>query len=75
MAIGSYHINKKFRLSPAPFLILLNKMTNFSPKNHHFFGIKTFWVVREFFFYRNYDHRPTADIGKWLTQTFFSEFL
>ena len=39
MSIRSYHINKKFRLSPALFLILLSKSDIFSPKNLSFSSI------------------------------------
>ena len=45
MPIGSYHINKKFRLSPALSVILLSKMTKFSPKNGSFLPIKLDRVV------------------------------
>ena len=41
----SYHINKKFRLSPALFPILLSKSCIFSPKNLRFFSVQIFWVV------------------------------
>lgn len=45
MTIGSCHISINFGLSWAHLIILLSKMTDFSPKNLRFFAVKNFWYV------------------------------
>ena len=74
MAIGSYHINKKFRLSPALSLILLSKMTKFSPKNRTFLLIKPDMMVTDTFHWYHTDPQASAVPASCLTQKFWISF-
>ena len=75
MPIGSYHINKKFRLSPALSLILLSKMTKFSPKNRTFLLIKPDMMVTDTFHWYHTDPQASAVPASCLTQKFWISFL
>ena len=74
MTIGSSHININFGLSWAHLLILLSKMTNFSPKNLCFFPVKIFWVVPANNQYYQIDPWPTAVVPSCQTQKIWSDF-
>ena len=74
MAIGSYHINRTFWLSLALSLILLSKMTKYSPKNRTFLLIKVDRLVTDTFHWYHTDPQASAVPASCLTQKFWISF-